>query len=65
MAARVDRPWRRSLRTRLVAYFFLLSAITVLVVGAIAYFRATDDLTRAVYDRLDSVAANKRDSLER
>ncbi|HEX2755293.1 MAG TPA: response regulator [Candidatus Limnocylindrales bacterium] len=65
MADRISRPWRRSLRSRLVAYFVVLSAITILVVGGVVYIRATDDLTHAVYDRLDSVAANKADSLDR
>jgi hypothetical protein len=47
---------RRSLRTRLVASFLALSAVTVLVVGATVYARATSDLTTSVFDRLDAVA---------
>ena len=65
MTARVVWPWRRSLRARLVAYFLLLSTVTVLVVGAVVYVRATGDLTNAIYDRLDAVAAIKADELGR
>ncbi len=63
--SRIAWPWRRSLRARLVAYFLLLSTVTVLVVGAVVYLRATGDLTAGVYDRLDAVASVKSDSLER
>jgi PAS domain S-box-containing protein len=59
------RPWRRSLRARLVAYFLLLSTVTVVIVGAVVYVRATDDLTTSVYDRLDAVAGIKADALGR
>jgi PAS domain S-box-containing protein len=62
---RIPWPWRRSLRARLVAYFLLLSTVTVLVVGVAVYVRATNDLTSAVYDRLEAVASVKADSLER
>ena len=62
---RIPWPWRRSLRARLVAYFLLLSTVTVLVVGVAVYVRATNDLTAGVYDRLDAVASVKADSLER
>jgi PAS domain S-box-containing protein len=48
-----------------VAYFLLLSSVTVLVVGAVVYVRATNDLTNAVYDRLDAAAALKTDALSR
>ena len=58
-------PLRRSLRARLVASFLIVSAITVLVVGAVVYVRATDDLTSSVYDRLDAVAGIKADALDR
>jgi PAS domain S-box-containing protein len=62
---RLLRPIRRSLRARLVAYFLLLSSITVLVVGAAVYQRATGDLTSSLYDRLDAVAGIKADALDR
>ena len=65
MTGRIVWPWRRSLRARLVAYFLLLSSVTVLVVGAVVYVRATNDLTNAIYDRLDAVAALKTDALRR
>ena len=42
------------------AYFLLLSTVTVVVVGAIVYVRATGDLTAAVYERLDAVARSRR-----
>ncbi len=58
-------PLRRSLRARLVASFLLVSAITVVVVGAVVYVRATDDLTASVYDRLDAVVGIKADALDR
>ena len=58
-------PLRRSLRARLVASFLIVSAITVLVVGAVVYVRATDDLTSSVYDRLDAVAGTKADAIDR
>jgi PAS domain S-box-containing protein len=58
-------PFRRSLRTRLVAYFLGLSTVTVLLVGSIVYVRATADLTASVYDRLDAVAGIKADALDR
>ncbi len=56
---------RLGLRGRLVGYFLLLSTVTVLVVGVVAYARATDDLTSSVYERLDAVAENKTASLNR
>ena len=65
MLNRLLRPLRRSLRARLVAYFLLLSTITVVVVGAAVYQRATADLTASVYDRLDAVAGIKADALDR
>ena len=65
MTGRIVWPWRRSLRARLAAYFLLLSAVTVLIVGSVVYVRATSDLTNAVYERLDAVAAVKADALGR
>jgi signal transduction histidine kinase/ActR/RegA family two-component response regulator len=58
-------PVRRSLRARLVASFLIVSAVTVLVVGALTYARATDELTSSLYDRLDAVAGIKADALDR
>ena len=63
MIQRLLRPLRRSLRAKLVAYFLLLSIVTVLVVGSIVYVRATGDLTSSVYDRLGAVSALKASQL--
>ena len=65
LTRRLLGPFRRSLRARLVGYFLALSTITVLVVGAIVYWRATNDLTASVYERLDAVAGLKADALDR
>ncbi|MEO5940991.1 MAG: response regulator [Candidatus Limnocylindrales bacterium] len=65
MPSRSPRWWRRSLQSRLVASFVVLSAVTILVVGAVVYVRATADLTSAVFLRLGAVAANKADALDR
>ncbi|MDH5242527.1 MAG: response regulator [Chloroflexota bacterium] len=62
---RIPGPWNRSLRARLVGYFLLLSGVTVAVVGVVVYARATDDLTRSVFERLNAVAEVKADSLDR
>jgi PAS domain S-box-containing protein len=55
---------RRSLRARLVAYFLLLSALTLTVVAAAVYARATSDLTTSVFDRLTAVADVKSEALD-
>ena len=62
---RIPGPWNRSLRARLVGYFLLLSSVTVAVVGVVVYARATDDLTKSVFERLNAVAEVKADSLDR
>jgi PAS domain S-box-containing protein len=62
---RIPGPWNRSLRVRLVAYFLLLAGVTVAIVGAVVYVRATDDLMRSVFERLEAVAEVKADSLDR
>ncbi len=62
---RIPGPWNRSLRARLVGTFLLLSGVTVAVVGVVVYARATDDLTRSAFDRLEAVAEVKADSLDR
>jgi signal transduction histidine kinase/DNA-binding response OmpR family regulator len=59
------RPFRRSLRARLVGSFLLLSIVTVGVVGAVVYVRATDDLTESIFERLDAIAGIKADALDR
>jgi PAS domain S-box-containing protein len=65
VTSRIPGSFRRSLRTRLVAYFLALSTVSVLVVGATVYIRATGDLTTSVFDRLEAVAAIKGDALDR
>ena len=65
MIARLLRPFRRSLRARLVGSFLLLSLVTVGIVGAVVYVRATDDLTESVFERLDAIAGIKADALDR
>jgi PAS domain S-box-containing protein len=65
MSGRLSGSFRRSLRARLVAYFLALSTVTVLVVGTSVYVRATEDLTRSVFDRLEAVAEIKADALDR
>lgn len=62
---RLPGPWETSLRARLVAYFLLLSTVTVAVLGLAVYARATDDLTRSVFERLSAVAEVKADALDR
>jgi signal transduction histidine kinase/ActR/RegA family two-component response regulator len=65
LVGRVLGPFRRSFRARLVAYLLLLSTVTVVLVGAVVYARATNDLTASVYDRLDAIAGIKADALDR
>ena len=55
--------WRRNLTARLICMFLLFSLLIVSLVGSIAYFQATQSLTRSVYDRLDAVATIKEDGL--
>ena len=51
----------RSLTTRLVCYFLLLSLVIVSMVGYLAYVEATGTLKQSVFDRLDAVSALKED----
>ncbi|WP_321508440.1 PAS domain-containing protein [uncultured Methanoregula sp.] len=55
--------WRRNLTARLVCSFLILSLLIVSLVGIIAYFQATESLTRSVDDRLDAVATLKENVL--
>ena len=55
--------WRRNLTARLICTFLIFSLLIVSLVGCIAYFHATQSLTRSVYDRLDAVATIKEDGL--
>jgi PAS domain S-box-containing protein len=51
--------WRRNLTARLICSFLVFSLLIVSLVGIIAYFQATQALTRSVDDRLDAVATLK------
>lgn len=55
--------WRRNLTARLICSFLFFSLLIVGLVGSIAYFQATQSLTRSVNDRLDAVATIKEDGL--
>ena len=48
-----------------VAYFLLLSGLTVVVVGLVVYQRATRDLTDSAFLRLEAVSDLKADALDR
>jgi PAS domain S-box-containing protein len=49
----------KSLTTRLVCYFLLLSLVIVSMVGYLAYVEATGALKQSVFDRLDAVSTLK------
>ncbi|WP_017305573.1 adenylate/guanylate cyclase domain-containing protein [Spirulina subsalsa] len=55
--------WSKSLRTRLVAYFLLLSLPTVTGIGALTFWGARVVITRLVFDRLRVTAFLKADAL--
>jgi len=55
--------WRRNLTARLICSFLFFSLLIVSLVGCIAYFQATQSITRSVNDRLDAVATIKEDGL--
>jgi len=56
---------RRSLVARLVLTFLALSVLMVGIVGTVSYLRARDALKASVFDRLDTAAEQKADSLDR
>lgn len=58
-------PGRRSLVARLVLTFLILSVLMVAVVGFVSYVRARDALQDSVFDRLDTAAGQKADSVDR
>ena len=62
-ASRTGR--RQSLLVRLVASFLALSVVMVAVVGLLAYLQARESLQGTVFDRLQSAADLKADSLDR
>lgn len=56
---------RRSLVARLVLTFLILSVLMVGVVGVVSYLRARDALETSAFDRLETAAAQKTDSVDR
>lgn len=64
MTGRV-RIWRRSLVARLVCTFLLLSLVTVLLLGQIAFFQLRRALQDSILDRLSVAATLKEDVLSR
>ncbi|PSN17502.1 adenylate/guanylate cyclase domain-containing protein, partial [filamentous cyanobacterium CCP5] len=59
------RFWDKSLMARLVGYFFLLSLLTVGLVGFFAFLRARRALEVSIYERLESSIAFKEGELNR
>ncbi len=57
--------WRRSLLTRIVGSFLVLSLATIAILGVTSYLRARSALTESLYERLESVSTLKDDSLKR
>ena len=57
--------WRRSLLTRIVGSFLVLSLATIAILGVTSYLRARSALTDSLYERLESVSTLKDDSLKR
>ena len=55
--------WTKSLMSRLVGYFSLLSLVAVSSVGAIAFVRARDSIQKLVFDRLEITATLKEEAL--
>ena len=62
---RLQLSGRRSLVARLVLTFLILSVLMVAVVGVVSYLRARDALEASVFDRLDTAAGQKADSVDR
>src|SRR5262245_57329947 len=58
------RIWPRSLTARLLASCWLLSSVTVGLVGGIAFWRTRDALRSAAFDRLSVIADLKEDALQ-
>jgi len=57
--------FRKSLLSRIVGYFFILSSAIVILLGFISYWLFVKDLKSAVFERLEAVAAIKEDALNR
>jgi len=57
--------FRKSLLSRIVGYFFILSSAIVILLGFISYWLFVKDLKSTVFERLEAVAAIKEDALNR
>jgi WD40 repeat protein/HAMP domain-containing protein len=57
--------WKKSLMARLVAYFLLLSLVTVTIGVSIAYIQARGALEASLFDRLETAATLKENELDR
>ncbi|VXD15766.1 Adenylate/guanylate cyclase [Planktothrix serta PCC 8927] len=55
--------WTKSLMSRLVVYFLLLSVLTVFFMGAIAFQSAKTSIQQLVFDRLEVTATLKEEAL--
>jgi len=59
------RPRFRSLMTRLVVYYLVLSTVVVVLLGLVSYYGFVRDIRRSVAGRLDAVASVKEEVIER
>ena len=57
--------WQKSLRIRLITYFFLLSLIPITLVGVVAYFLARSILEQSVFEQLNAITSTKEEELDR
>ncbi|MBF0099843.1 MAG: response regulator [Desulfobacterales bacterium] len=57
--------YRKSLMARLVSYFLFLSLVSVIITGYLVYMQATEALKNSVFERLETIAAFKADTLNR
>lgn len=55
--------WTKSLMSRLVVYFLLLSVVTVFSVGAIAFSQARASIETLVFERLEVTATLKEEAI--
>lgn len=55
--------WTKSLMSRLVVYFLLLSVVTIFCVGVIAFQSAKASIQQLVFDRLEVTATLKEEAL--
>ncbi|PWR76002.1 ATP-binding protein [Methanospirillum stamsii] len=55
----LEKPWEKSLVTRLVMSFLIISLIVISLLGLTSYIQVTNQLTESVFDQLNTVAAQK------